>query len=686
MQRRDPVPLPAEAEKREDQRRGQVSRLAEAEGEQGFPCHVTEVEVKKGSLASSYAEDAEQTEGFVEPPKDRKARDQLTAWQREVLKFPRSQFVLSKKFKTVEEAVLQGPGVLDLYSGSRGISKACVAAFDSWTLTFDIKHHPSQDLSNLSLQGTLARLIRSGAFKAMVAGPVCASFSTAVTPPCRTFQYPAGVPWCSAKQKIKNELGNSQLKFVQRLVRCCLESGTRFAVENPNGSWMWKQVGSLSWDRIMAHERVGDLKIDYCMFGCPWQKRTRFRTDLQLKGQKLFCSGRLPHVRLRGKCKERGVNYTQLAEPYPRPLCQAIAAAIGVDCGFLGGLRKKLDIASCARGTHARIGEASNPGPRNARGPRTGDLTDVELLEPATIAMRARVWTSFVNWVEENVGGGVFPWVLSQPATLVDLLISFGHSAYKEGLSLSYYRQLLAHVQRENLAVRPFMSLAWQLVTKWELTEPTCHRPPLPEPLLAAMIALGLAWNWEQWTCSLIFSFFGACRVGEVLHARREHLLLPSDLLSDSQVAFLKIVSPKSRRRGARVQYSTVSEARFIPLFEKVWNRKHFSRGSTLYGASPGAFRTRWDAILKKLQIPKAASLTPGSLRAGGAVWLHKTGLPIADVLWRLRLQHQKTLTFYLQEVTAESVLPSLPEDVREKISLLRGLMPILLALKTLPE
>ena len=689
VQRRDTVCHPAEDEvfgppwgQKENQKADKSAaaligtEVAERKGI--FPVEVA-TEERKGCTSR-----AVRTSPSPEQAKEPKRMQKLENWQREILRFPHSQFVISKKFKTVEEAVRSGPGILDLYSGSRGISKACVAVFDAWTLTFDIKHHPSEDLSNLSLQGTLARLIRSGAFRAMVAGPVCASFSTAVTPPCRSFEFPGGVPWCSEKQRLKNELGNSQLRFVQRLVRCCLESNTRFAVENPNGSWMWKQVGSLSWDSILSYSTVGDLKVDYCMFGCPWQKRTRFRTDLHLRDQKLFCSGKLPHVRLRGRCRERGVNYTQLAEPYPRALCHAIATAIGIDCRYLGGLRKKLDISSCARGGHARIGEAANPGPRVSRGPRGGDLTDVELLEPATIAMRARIWTSFVTWIEEHVGGGVFPWVLGQPSTLVDLLISFGHSAYKEGLSLSYYRQLLAHVQRENLAVRPFMSLAWQLVTKWELMEPTSHRPPLPEPVLAAMISLGLAWGWEQWTCTLIFSFFGACRVGEVLHARREHLLLPSDLLSDSPVAYLKIINPKSRRRGARTQYATVSEARFMPLFELVWNRKVFPKGNTLYGGSPGAFRSRWDAILKKLQIPKSARLTPGSLRAGGAVWLHKQGVPIADVLWRLRLQHQKTLTFYLQEVTAESVLPSLPEGVRDAIRLLRGVMPILLALKTM--
>ena len=601
-------------------------------------------------------------------------------WMKEVLDFEKNQFVSSKEFSNLDAALKSGPGILDLYSGSGGIARACASSFGCWVLTFDIKNGSSQDLSCPMLQERLLSLIRRGAFRAMVAGPVCASFSAAVTPPCRTFQYPAGVPWCSLKQQAKNTLGNEQLRFVQRLVRACLRHKVRFVVENPNGSWMWKQVGELSWDDIMAHPGVGDLKVDYCMFGCPWQKRTRFRTDLQLRDQKLFCTSGQKHVRLRGRCKEKGVNYTQLAEPYPRPLCHGIATAIGLDCNYFVGLKKKLDIASCARGTHARIGEAKNPGPRR-RQARSGDLSEVELLEPATVAMRSKVWQTFTGWVTDQAGPGLFPWVLGQPATLVDLLISFGHSAFKEGMPLLYYRHLLVHVQKECIAIRPFMPLAWQLVFKWEQLEPTSHRPPLPEPLLLAMAALGISWRWRSWSACLVFSFYGGCRVGEVLAAKREHLLLPSDLMSSDPVAYLRIVNPKSRRRGARVQYSTFDEAKFIPFLEAVWgSRKH---GSMLYGASPGAFRSRWNAILKRLEIPLCTKITPGSLRAGGAVHLHKKGLAIADVMWRLRIQHQKTLTFYLQEVTAESVLPSLPGRVRNRIRLLRGLLPVLLLVET---
>ena len=624
------------------------------------------------------AEKGAEVEDSHKEAKEKKVGD----WRFLLREFSRSQFVWSKKFKSLEEALASGSGILDLYSGARGISRACASAFPCWTLTFDIKHRPSEDLSLPSLQQRLLELVKLGAFRAMVAGPVCASFSTAITPPCRTAEFPEGVPWCSPTQQAKNVLGNNQLLFVLLLVDMCQRSGVRFSVENPNGSWMWKQKGKLSWDRVMRKRNAGDLKVDYCMFGCPWQKRTRFRTDLHVAGQSVFCKCGMPHIRLRGRCAERGMNWTQVAEPYPRALCSCIAAAIGIDCKFFLGEVRRLDVSACARGTHARIGEASHPGPRRPPQPRSAALEDVELLEPASLAIRAKVWENFVIWVDTHAGKGFFPWVLGQPDVLVDLLISYGHAAFKQGISLMYFRQLLAHVQHENLAVRPYMALGWQLVSKWEQLEPTVHRPPVPHPVVLAMAALGLAWSWPRWTATLVFSFFGACRVGEVISARREHLLLPSDLLSDNPVAYLKIVSPKSRRRGPRVQYATFDEKALIPLLECCW--RDLQGKELLYGGSPGAFRSRWDAVMRRLQIPTAIKLTPGSLRAGGAVWLHVRGLPISDVMWRLRLQHQKTLSYYLQELTAESILPSLPESVRNRIRILRAVLPVLVTAKSI--
>ena len=145
--------------------------------------------------------------------------------------------------------------MLDLFAGSRGVSGAFVEAAKSWSLTFDIDHDPKENLLAAPLQRVIVDLVSSGAFHAMACGPVCSSFSTAITPAVRTREFPAGVPWCSEVQQAKNRDGNLMLAFVLRVVRACLRSKTFFFVENPDGSWLWKQQGALSWDKIMGQRR-----------------------------------------------------------------------------------------------------------------------------------------------------------------------------------------------------------------------------------------------------------------------------------------------------------------------------------------------------------------------------------------------------------------------------------------------
>ena len=140
-----------------------------------------------------------------------------------------------------------------------------------------------------------------------------------------------------------------------------MKHGVYFWIENPSESWFWKQQGSLSWQPIMEAHNVADLVVDQCR--TPWRKRTRFRTNLTVKGQKVTCECRKPHVVLRGRCPERRVNFTKLAEAYPRALCSVLAAAIAMDVGALPG-RRRLDVGACARSASLRIGEALHPGPR----------------------------------------------------------------------------------------------------------------------------------------------------------------------------------------------------------------------------------------------------------------------------------------------------------------------------------
>lgn len=171
----------------------------------------------------------------------------------ELLRFPRNQFVISEEFGSLEEALSSWPGILDLFAGSRGLSKACCRSAPTWSLCFDISHSPSENLLVVSLQNNLTKLVGAGAFYAMVAGPVCSSFSSAITPPTRTLLHPDGVPWASDLQHYKNEQGNDMLLFTLKMVRACIAQGILFVVENPDSSWMWRQTRKeLSWDGIFA--------------------------------------------------------------------------------------------------------------------------------------------------------------------------------------------------------------------------------------------------------------------------------------------------------------------------------------------------------------------------------------------------------------------------------------------------
>ena len=590
-----------------------------------------------------------------------------------LLSIPRDQFVVSKKFGTLEEAIDAGPGLLDLFSGQRGFARALVSRGAPWALCWDLKHSPKEDLLLPQNKRILFQLVRSGAVLAMSSSPVCASFSTAITPPWRTCKHPLGIPELQPHQREKIELGHLQLTLVQELALVCLQHGVHFWIENPDGSWMWRLGGRYSWDKILASGKVGDYRTDQCRHGTPWRKRTRFRTTTHLRDQRQLCRCDKPHTRLRGRCREAGMNFTKLAESYPRALCEVLACAMAKDCGWQPD-RRRVNVSDVAKCKGARIGEASHPGPRVSRATRLDTLNDYELLEPETIRMRAKFWAAFNNWLDSELGVGSLDILLRSPIALVKALEAYGHHQYAVGVPLHYYRQLLAHTQKEFPLVRPYMVSAWSLVTRWELAEPVQHRPPAPEPLVRAMAALSIAWGWPNVATVILVGFYGLLRIGEVLSARRLHLLTAIDMMEDMGRFYLRIEAPKTRRRGPRVQYTTVDEATTVKLVEALWQPLQQDQRLCCFSAS--AFRRRWDALVSALGLEKHHRMTPGSLRGGGAVWSHRRGDHITDIMWKMRLQNVRTLTFYLQETTAMSLLPSLNPTKRTTIQCLQRLLP----------
>ena len=100
-----------------------------------------------------------------------------------------------------------------------------------WTLCFDIKDGPEQDLEDPQLRRKLEWLIKAGAFLAVGAAPVCSSFSQAITPPVRTWQFPFGKPDVSPTMQAKNDSGNDHARWLLGLLMLL------FALHSPFG---WK--------------------------------------------------------------------------------------------------------------------------------------------------------------------------------------------------------------------------------------------------------------------------------------------------------------------------------------------------------------------------------------------------------------------------------------------------------------
>ncbi len=131
-----------------------------------------------------------------------------------------------------------------------------------------------------------------------------------------------------------------------------------FWIENPGGSFLWQQP---AWVSLAL--QVQSFTTDFCRWGTPWRKRTRFLGVFAAAGKKCMCLCKRPHQRLVGYSASHKCCWTKAAEPYPRPLAVFLASAVAESLKPVAR-RRDLDLASCARCGHRRINEASHPGPR----------------------------------------------------------------------------------------------------------------------------------------------------------------------------------------------------------------------------------------------------------------------------------------------------------------------------------
>ena len=588
---------------------------------------------------------------------------------------PCNQFVLPRGRSF--DQVITKPGHLDLFSGSRIAAQELANRTGHWVLTYDILHSPSEDLLDPAVQSTIEKMLVAGCFLSLTAGPVCASFSRAVRPMVRSAQFPEGLTGISSNMETKVKLGNAMAAWLAELVKKVLQLHLPFWIENPAGSFLWLQP---SWVDLVR--QVQSFTTDYCRWGTPWRKRTKFLGAFAAAGKKCLCICKRRHQRLVGYSSTFKCSWTKAAEPYPRSLARFLAAAIAEDLKP-ASRRRDLDPSSCARCGHRRIGEAANPGPRQRTHQPDIDLEQVSLVQPATVALQAKIHRLFLNWLQSELSAGAFRSLAATPALQVMFLRSFGNWWFQQGRPMYLFRHLVVFCQQQFPGERHHTVTAWELLAKWETIQPTKHRPPLPKVILDAFTCLSLSWGWCRFAAITLLAFHGACRVGEPLKALRRDLILPTDAgLEGEDICFLNIPAPKPGRRGrGRVQHTKVTDRATVELAVAVFSALRPSE--PLYPSGLSSYRRRWNKLIEVLEIPLSASLTPGCTRGGGAVYLYHKGTPISNIQWTMRVKQQSTLESYLQETAALAVMQKMAPPTREKIQSCAKMMPHIMRLWT---
>lgn len=235
---------------------------------------------------------------------------------------------------------LKSVGFLDLFSGKGGVSRAVRArGIQAWE--FDVKNGDAFDLTNSNVLKNIERKISKSMVVACMLAPPCSSFSRARdrTSVIRTAQKPWGVPKhiLSDADALRVQVGNRCVRAALRMIRALERHQVPWILEQPLTSRMW-DLGPFRQLRKQSH--IAFESLHQCQYGTRWRKATgllcsrvdpfdRDRLSKMCGGKSGVCSRTgQRHLQLSGRDPKSNRLWTQIAEPYPTRLCEALAFAV----------------------------------------------------------------------------------------------------------------------------------------------------------------------------------------------------------------------------------------------------------------------------------------------------------------------------------------------------------------------
>ena len=320
-----------------------------------------------------------------------------------------------------------------------------------------------------------------------------------------------------------------------------------------------------------------------------------------------------------------------------------------------------------------------NPGPvRVGAGAPRGDLNLLGGFARTTSDRMAKCLRAFEDWCGQTVNLSLAQ-VLENVETANLALKAYGMHLFKQGSPRYLLVYAITSVQQLRPEFRRQLCGAWQVDKRWQMEEPGQCRAVLSAPVLRAILALALMWDWYAFAGIVSLGFGCMLHPNEFLNLIRKDLVFPEDTLMEQHMIYVFIRNPKTAR-FARRQHSRLDDPSLQFLVRCVF--RHLSLEDRLFPASVAAFRRQWNSLLDRLGVPRRQSeggATPGTLRGSGATHEYLQSADIVSIQWKGRWSQIKTLEHYIQEVGAQLFLFNLSATARQRTQFLSDHLPVAL-------
>ncbi|CAE7201974.1 unnamed protein product [Symbiodinium sp. CCMP2592] len=280
---------------------------------------------------------------------------------------------------------------------------------------------------------------------------------------------------------------------------------------------------------------------------------------------------------------------------------------------------------------------------------------------------RDKLFSDFSVWAEGQLEC-TFCQLCGSGLLLSTALVAYGKHLFYSGSPKYIFSETINSCTDRFKHFRSFFASAWGVLSRWEEEEPQERSMIIPEAVYKAAISVALLWGWPFFVAALLLGFHGLLRPGEFLKLRRRDLILPSDLLTSTPIAYVRILGAKTKRFLQR-QHAKISDVLAVQFLSALYGAVPLSE--PLFSCSPNVCRRRWDCLFQHLGVPTGDNdrgITPKCLRGSGATWLYQMTEDIGRIQWRGRWQQRRTLEHYLQDVAGQLLLTDLTESQRSAV------------------